>query len=198
VKRLSALIPARTTRRFRLGAAVALAALATSGAGTLSASAASGPIRAVGPKIAGCATSQLTVWLGIPGDGAASTVRYEMQISNIGMTTCSLYGFPGVSAMAPGGAQLGSPASWDHSLTPSTVVLAPGATSHVVFQTVSVSNYPTSTCAPVSASGLRVYPPNQTASAIIPFTFEACSKTGPVYLSVRPVETGTGIPSYSQ
>src|SRR5438067_4506466 len=91
MKQLSGLIPARTTRRFRLGAAVALAALATAGAGTLSASAASGAVGAVSPKVAGCAGSQLTVWLGIPGEHVPGSTYYEMQISNIGTSTCSLY-----------------------------------------------------------------------------------------------------------
>jgi hypothetical protein len=193
---LSALIPARTTRRFRLGAAVALAALATAGVGTVSASAASGVLGAVGPKVAGCASSQLTVWLGIPADGTAGGFYYEMQISNIGTTTCSLYGFPGVSAVAAGGHQLGSPASWDHGFTPSTVVLAPGATSHVVLRVTDVSNFG-GLCTPVSAAGLRVYPPNQTVPFIVLVNFEACSNTGPIYLNVRPLEAGTGIPGYS-
>jgi hypothetical protein len=195
VKRLSALIPGRTTRRFRLGAVVALAALATAGVGTVSASAASGAVGAVSPKVAGCASSQLTVWLGIPAEGVPGSHYYEMQISNIGTTTCSLYGFPGVSAVTAGGAQLGSPASWDHGFTPSTVVLSPRGTSHVVLQIVNVSNFG-GACTAVSAARLRVYPPNQTVSDDVWFTFQACSNTGPIYLTVRPVQAGAGIPGY--
>jgi Protein of unknown function (DUF4232) len=196
VKRLSALIPGRTTRGFRLGAAVALAALATAGVGTVSASAASGSAGAISPKVAGCTSSQLTSWLGIPGNGTAGSTYYELQISNIGTTTCSLYGYPGVSAVAAGGAQLGSPAAWDHGFTPSTVVLAPNATSHVVLRITDVANFG-SACTGANAVGLRVYPPNQTVSDSIPLSFRACSNTGVIYLTVRPVEAGAGIPGYS-
>jgi hypothetical protein len=42
-------------------------------------------------------------------------------------------------------------------------------------------------CGPVTAAGLRVYPPNQTQSRVTPFPFTACSKNGPVYLTIGPV-----------
>jgi hypothetical protein len=146
-------------------------------------------------RIAGCASAQLTVWLGIPGEHPPGSTYYEMQISNIGTTTCSLYGFPGVSAVTAGGAQLGSPASWDHGFTPSTVVLSPHVTSRVVLQIVDVFNFGGS-CTSVSAARLGVYPPNQTVSDDVWFTFQACSNTGPIYLTVRPVQASAGIPGY--
>jgi hypothetical protein len=42
----------------------------------------------------------------------------------------------------------------------------------------------------VTAGGLRVYIPGQKASTVIPFPFRACSKSGPTYLSVEPIEGG--------
>ena len=35
-------------------------------------------------------------------------------------------------------------------------------------------NYPTSTCTPVTADGLRVYPPGETHALFIPTGFTAC------------------------
>lgn len=182
----------RNLRRGLLG--VALAGAAAVGTGTVSASAAGG---AVAPRVASCATSQLTVWMGVPGDAAAGSFYYELQFSNTGTTTCQLYGFPGVSALNGSGAQLGSPAGWGNAVPPATVVLTPGATSHVVLRVTDVYNYPPSTCQPAAATALRIYPPNQTAAVQLPFSFEACSKAGPVYLNVGPVTVGTGIPGYS-
>jgi hypothetical protein len=40
----------------------------------------------------------------------------------------------------------------------------------------------------VTAAGLRIYPPGQTQSKRVPFPFAACSKTGPQYLKIYPVQ----------
>ena len=37
-------------------------------------------------------------------------------------------------------------------------------------------NFPPSSCGPVTAAGLRVFPPNQKASRTVPFPFGVCSK----------------------
>jgi hypothetical protein len=43
-------------------------------------------------------------------------------------------------------------------------------------------------CHRVTAAGLRIYPPNQTASKVVPFPFSACSHKGPIDLSIAPVK----------
>jgi hypothetical protein len=43
------------------------------------------------------------------------------------------------------------------------------------------------------AAGLRVYPPNDFASKVIPFPIPACTRRGLVYMGVRPVQ-GTSPP----
>lgn len=144
---------------------------------------------------AACPTSSLEVWLGLGAGGAAAgSTYYPLEFSNIGTATCTLYGYPGVSALGSNGTQLGSPAGWDATVAPSTVTLAPGATAHTVLQITDVGNYPASTCEPATAIALRVYPPNQTASTQVPFSFQACSATGPVYLHVEALQPGVGIP----
>jgi hypothetical protein len=35
-----------------------------------------------------------------------------------------------------------------------------------------------------------VYPPDQTASKIVPYPFVACSKRGPLILHVEPIQKG--------
>src|ERR1700761_2732288 len=61
-----------------------------------------------------CAASDLTAWLGVPGDAGAGHVNYQLEISNVSHHTCSLVGFPGVSAVGRHG-QLGSAAQRDRS-----------------------------------------------------------------------------------
>jgi len=39
----------------------------------------------------------------------------------------------------------------------------------------ATGNFPLPTCRPVTADGLRVYAPGQTASDVIPFPFSVCS-----------------------
>jgi hypothetical protein len=167
-----------------LGAGVAAGAAATASAGQPA-------------TVAACATSQIRVWYGQPSGATAGSFYIPLEFSDIGTTDCTLYGFPGVSGVALDGAQLGTPARWNHVIAPRTVVLAPGATSHDLLQIVDVANYSTGACEPVKAYGLRVYPPNQKASVVLPFAFEACAKSGPVYLGADPVNAGTGIPLYT-
>jgi hypothetical protein len=139
----------------------------------------------------------VTAWLGVPGNGAAGSTYYELELSNISGHTCTLYGYPGVSAVGPGGGQLGSAAGRELGDPEHVVTLANGATAHVLLQVTDTGNFSPSACDPKNAIGLKVYPPNDTAAKFIPFTFSACAKKGPVYLHVRVTVAGTGIPGYS-
>jgi hypothetical protein len=193
-----------TTRAARRGlaalavtaAAVAIptTALAASGSPAKPAAAARAATAAIPPR---CGTAALTAWLGIPGDGYAGGVGYQLELSNISNHTCSLYGFPGVSALAPGGHQLGRAANRGHAVPNRLVTLGRGATAHAELQITDVTAFPPSSCGKTTAVALRVYPPGATRSLEIPFTFQACGKSGPVYLHVGTTEGGTGIPGFS-
>jgi hypothetical protein len=194
-----------TTRAVRRGlaalvltaAAVAIptTALAASGSPAKPAAAARAAAAAIPPR---CGTAALTAWLGIPGDGYAGGVGYQLELSNISNHTCSLYGFPGVSALAPGGHQLGRAANRGHAVPNRLVTLGRGATAHAELQITDVTAFPPSSCGKTTAVALRVYPPGATRSLEIPLTFQACGKSGPVYLHVGTTEGGTGIPGFSR
>jgi len=145
----------------------------------------------------GCATGALTVWLGIPGDGAAGSTSYQLELSNTSGKTCTLYGFPGVSAVGTGGRQLGVAASRDYADPVRLVTLRRGATAHVLLKIVDVGNFPPASCHPATAVALRVYPPNDRRSVEVPFSFQGCGKSGPVFLYVRTTAGGTGVPGFS-
>jgi Protein of unknown function (DUF4232) len=194
-----------TTRAARRGlaalaltaAAVAIptTALAASGSPAKPAAAARAGAAAIPPR---CGTAALTAWLGIPGDGFAGGVAYQLELSNTSNHTCSLYGFPGVSALAPGGHQLGRAANRSHAEPNRLVTLGRGATAHAELQIADVTAFPSSSCGKTTAVALRVYPPGATRSLGIPLTFQACGKSGPVYLHVGTTEGGTGIPGFSR
>ena len=188
-----------TTRAARRGVAAAAmiaaailvptAALATSGRPAA-------PASTVAPK---CTTAALTAWMATPGSGYAGGAVYELEISNISARACTLYGFPGVSALGSNGHQLGSPASWDHAHPSRLLTLSPGTTAHAVLRIVDVSVFgnPEQPCNPTQAAGLRIIPPNDRTSLEVPFSFSACATPGPIYLSVRTTQSGAGIPNFS-
>lgn len=166
--------------------AVALASPARPAAGQAS--------RAAAP--AKCLTSQLRVWVGVPGNGAAGSTNYQLELSNISGRACTLLGYPGLSAFGPHG-QLGSAAvrSSTHPLT--LITLHTGGTAHVELQITDVGVFSKSACRPVTALGLQVFPPNDFTAQRFPFSFRACSKRGPAYLHVTAAVSGTGIPGFS-
>jgi hypothetical protein len=134
-----------------------------------------------------CATGGLVVWMNTNGNGAAGTVYYVLRFTNLSGHTCTLRGFPGVSAVKLNGHQLGSAAGRDHTTPVKTISIANGHTAKATLGIVEAGNFPSSKCGQTTAAGLRVYPPNQTASKIVPSPFAACSHTGPIFLTVRAV-----------
>ena len=145
------------------------------------------PSAATSASSATCGTAGLVVWLNTQGDGAAGSIDYTLKFTNLSGHACTLLGYPGVSAVDLAHRRLGSPAGRNPHVAPRTVRLASGATATAVLQIAEAGNFPAATCRKVTAAGLRVYPPNQTSSELVPFPFSACSRTGPVYLHVEAV-----------
>jgi Protein of unknown function (DUF4232) len=163
--------------------------------GASSAASSPGGSGAQAAAIASCPESSLTGWFGFPTDGTAGSTYYELEISNISSTPCTLYGFPGVSAVS-GSTQLGSPAARAGSPGP-VVTLGSYATAHVILRIVDVGALPG--CQITTTDTLRVYAPGDYDSLLVPapMPFQACANTGPVYLSVSATLPGAGIPGYS-
>jgi hypothetical protein len=153
------------------------------------------PTATTAPTAAGapaCATSALHV--SVPtgaGNAAAGSSYYPIQFANTSGSSCTLYGFPGVSFVtAAGGSQIGIPATRDPALAARLVTLSPGQTVHAELQVADAQNYPPADCDLVTAHWLKVYPPNQTAPVYVSFTAQTCSKPKTI-LSVQSVQTGT-------
>ena len=182
-------VPTSSSRRLAGAAAIACAAaLAPAAALAATAAPAASAAAVAAASTPRCATSGLVDWLDNRGNGAAGSVFYNLELTNLSGHACTLSGYPRVSAVNLGGDQIGRAASRNSSPRPRVVTLARGATATVVLQILEVSNFPGSICRQVTAAGLRVHSPNQTASKVVPFPFGACSRTGPVYLSVQAVQ----------
>ena len=134
-----------------------------------------------------CATSQLVVWLDTRGNGTAGSTYYNLEFTNLSGHRCTLLGYPGVSGVDLRGRRLGTPARRNPHAPVRAVGLAPGASASAVLQITDTGVFPRRSCRVVSAGGLRVYPPAQIRSKVVPFPFRACSRPGPAYLHVEAV-----------
>ena len=94
-----------------------------------------------------------------------------LNLRNIGSTTCTLYGYPGVSYVAgAGGRQGGNAATRQADNTggaEKVVTLAPGATASAPLDIIQAAVIDKSECKPVPVRGLRVYPPGEKAALFI-------------------------------
>lgn len=147
-----------------------------------------------------CTTANLDVWLNTMGNGAAGSSYYNLNMTNLSAHSCTLYGYPGVSAITQTGIQLGSSAGRDAEHAPAHITLTSARTAQgfenstsrntatVILQITVAENFPSATCSYVTAAGLRVYPPNQKESTVVPYPFVACAKAGPVFLHVEAIQ----------
>ncbi|MBM9510418.1 DUF4232 domain-containing protein [Actinacidiphila acididurans] len=170
-------------RSLAAGTAALAAALTTAAVAAVPATA-DAPARSTTPM---CQTSQLSAHLGGSDAGAGNLYRY-LVITNTSGTACHVTGFPGLSMLDAQGKQIGAPATRDHN-SYASVVLRPGASASDTIHTINHQG----TCLPTSTS-LRVYPPDNRASLVIPGKVTNCDNL----FSVTPFVAGTtGNPSNS-
>jgi hypothetical protein len=132
-----------------------------------------------------CSSSALKVSLG-PANGTAGTTFYPLKFVNTSKLGCTLSGYPGVSAVTSSGKQIGGPASRIPSSS-KTVTLLSGKSASALVGIVETGNFSQSQCAPVTAAGLKVFPPGQSTAATINKTFSTCSSTTVISLTISPV-----------
>lgn len=186
--------PATNARwRVAAGAALACAAIALPAA-AWAAPAANRPAHSAttaAPRCRAASSSGTTTvaWMGLPGDGYAGGVLYQLEFSNIGLHTCTLRDYPQVVAIA-NGHQAGLPAGHGPG-TPPLVTLRPGATAHAVLNVHDAG----ALCPPTTATALSVTPPGQAIAWTPPVTVQVC-RHRPT-MDVAPVRSGTGVPFHT-
>jgi len=148
--------------------------------------------------VASCSTAGLKVKVDTSQGGAAAGSTYvPIDFTNTTSSTCTLFGYPGVSFVTSvPGSELGRPAKRNRTVPATTVTLAPGAVAHATLQVAQAENYDPSECKPVTAHWLRVYPPNQFGAIYTKYTARVCSaklpsKLGP-QLGIYVVRPGPG------
>ena len=171
---------------------------------------------------AGCAPPPgLEAWLGLGAASAASgasgagpghagppgaypghVTYYTLEFTNVSNRTCSLFGYPEVSAFrdspaagGPIGGRIGGTAIRDTSVRPKPVMLEPRATAHAVLR-VAGDTEPAG-CAAVTAEELRITLPRQARPSFVATHIPVCSQRGHATLSVQAIQARPGIPGYS-
>lgn len=141
-----------------------------------------------GSGTAACTTSHLKASLG-SREGAAGSTYSNIDFTNTGSHSCTLYGYPGVS-LANSGGPIGASATRDSTRGKTVVTLAPGATANAVLRVTVAQNYSSSTCSPDSSTFLLIYPPNQTEAIDVPYSSTGCKNSSVKLLSVSAVTSG--------
>jgi Protein of unknown function (DUF4232) len=135
--------------------------------------------RATSPagSVATCRTSRLSLRMG-NGGAAAGTAYQPIVFTNHGSGTCALRGYPGVAFVAPAtGRQVGSAASHNPQQPVTTILITPDSSVSALLGIANYQNFPPGECLSHPVSGLRIYPPGNTAAAYVPFkaASAACS-----------------------
>lgn len=167
----------------RRAAATLAAACALGLAPAATAGSAASPARTA---VAPCPTAGLVVWLNDEaGGGAAGSFYYRLEFTNLSGRTCTLDGYPRVVALDIHGRAVGAAAAREAAGRVRRVTLGEGQSAGSQLRIVDTGALPS--CGAVTAAGLRVYPPGDSAAKVVPFPFGACSHAGQGNLFVRAV-----------
>ena len=129
------------------------------------------------------------VWAGPePGGGAAGSVYYRVEFTNLSTATCTISGFPKVNAVDLKGERIGAPATHEPGKKAAKVTLAPGQSASATLRIVDALNFPADKCKATTAAGLRVAIPGGSGNKIAPLAFETCVRASSKTLSVAPVQ----------
>ncbi|TDD37946.1 DUF4232 domain-containing protein [Saccharopolyspora elongata] len=128
------------------------------------------------------------------GGAAAGTAYRPLIFTNTSGHRCVIQGFPGVSYVGGNdGHQVGAAASRVDEKGP-PITLEPGEQASAVIGYVAVENYEPENCRPEPVRGLRIYPPQETASMYIEFDYAetGCTNDKVHQLSVQTMKPGRG------
>jgi hypothetical protein len=156
-----------------LAAALAAIALLVAAAPLASASPPATSSRAAAPP---CKTSQLVIWI-FNGQGAAGSFYYELNFTNLSNATCTLRGYPKAFGVDLGGKRVGP--NFAHEPGKQKLVILRGGgseTATATLRVVEAGNFSPAECHPTKIAGVRVVPPGQSASKIVPFPSETCAR----------------------
>ncbi len=159
-------------------AATALAALTLAGCASSSR-----------PAPAACTPAQLRVTAAF-SQGAGQHAIYDLRFTNVSRTACTLHGYPGVSLVTAGnssGRRIGSPRPLIMQTPGPAVTLAPGQRALALLGVAETVLFTGSSCSPVAAHWLKVYPPTARQAVYVPINITTCSSPSDQVLEIGSV-----------
>jgi hypothetical protein len=169
----------------RPGSAGTTSAPASAAAGS---AASSTPAAPAGPD--GCLASDLQAQLGA-SQGTAGTTYQVIELTNTSTSSCTLYGYPGVSFVnGQGGSQVGAPATRNPAVKAAQLTLTPGGKANALLAVHDAGAYPD--CRLTTADWLRIYPPGDYGSLYVQYKAQTCANTAKSILTVTAVSPGAG------
>ncbi len=143
------------------------------------------------PAPAACPPAGLQVTAAF-SQGSTQHAIYDLRFTNVSRTACTLQGYPGVSLVTAGnssGRPIGSPRPLLlRSPGPvGTVTLAPGQRALALLGIAETVMFTGSSCDPLVAHWLKVYPPHLRHAVYVPVTALTCSSSPDQVLEISPV-----------
>jgi hypothetical protein len=155
-------------------AAVATITCTTATAAFASRSAPAAKPAASTPK---CTASELGVWLAAnKGQGALGTLYVPLGFTNLSNHACTLEGYPGVSALASNGSQLGDAAQRASAGKVTTVKLGADQSAFALLGYVAPGFFDCPTKDIRDAYNLRVYAPGSSSAIDVPWDWATCTR----------------------
>jgi hypothetical protein len=127
----------------------------------------------------------------VNSEGAAGSVYQNIDFTNTGSASCTLYGYPGV-ALGTGTpfSQTGAAATRSTAAKPSVVTLSPGKTANALLRVTQAQNYPSAACSPKATTYLQIFPPGQTTAIYLTFKSTGCATKSVNLLTIGVVQAG--------
>jgi Protein of unknown function (DUF4232) len=125
-----------------------------------------------------CSSSGLVIWAGPEeGGGTAGGFTYQVEFTNLSGASCTLAGYPAVSAVNLRGKRVGGSAGQGPATKLGPITLVDGETAVASLQIADALNFPKGKCKPTTAAGLRITVPGGSGAKIAPLAFETCAAT---------------------
>lgn len=141
------------------------------------------PVEGTGP----CTADKLSATVeDTPGGGAAGSVYRDLVLTNTSPESCTTFGYPGVSYLGQSGTQVGAPATRSVGTAAVAVTLEPGQSAVASLRETRPENYGED-CRMVPVSGLRIFPPDDTAYVNFARAGYGCSSEEVELLEVGPL-----------
>jgi hypothetical protein len=142
------------------------------------------------PQVSKCSLGSILDWIADAPNGAAGTLYFPVEFTNVGPHACWLDGYPKVTGITATIKPIG-PAAGHFGATAHKVVIGHNQTAHALLGIVSDGVI--AGCHAATGAGLAITPPGvNDRQFVFNFSFPACKNK--LYMHLFPVQPGIGVP----